>query len=245
MSGFQGTKRVQVTTITVGSCEARASLLEERVNVQVNAAIKGRSKDYDWVAKVLRSEAGPANYARFQGLLETEVNFYMELLPELGQLGAPLPRTFPLVWGDYKTLSREVLLLERQSGFQLSPTSGQKGLDLPHVLLAVEWLAKLHGLSYVMIKRMEAQNSHNDWMTSHPWVRREIEDSFKFAPSYPDAKADESDVAGSTLKSRLVAMTRKTLQRETLGDEKDQKLETLLERQDWLDEMRQVKIIWI
>ena len=46
--------------------EVKASLLEERLNVQVGATIKGRERKYDWVAKVLRAEAGPANYARFQ-----------------------------------------------------------------------------------------------------------------------------------------------------------------------------------
>ena len=62
--------------MTISACESRAALLEERLNVQVTAFIRGRSKNYDWIAKVLRSESVPANYARFQGLLETEINFY-------------------------------------------------------------------------------------------------------------------------------------------------------------------------
>ena len=109
-----------VSSITVGSCEAKASLLEERLSVQVNAVVRNRPTDYDWVAKVLRPEAGPGNYARFQGLLETEVNFFDKLLPELSRLEAPPPRTFPYLWGDYKSLSREVLLLERQPEFELA-----------------------------------------------------------------------------------------------------------------------------
>ena len=75
-SFFQGTNRVTLNSLAVSACETKAALLEERLNVQVNALIRGRSKDYDWIAKVLRSESGPANYARFQGLLETEINFY-------------------------------------------------------------------------------------------------------------------------------------------------------------------------
>ena len=73
---FQGTNRVTLNSLAISACETKAALLEERLNVQVNALIRGRSKDYDWIAKVLRSESGPANYARFQGLLETEINFY-------------------------------------------------------------------------------------------------------------------------------------------------------------------------
>ena len=65
-----------MNSLGISACESKAALLEERLNVQVNALIRGRSKDYDWIAKVLRSESGPANYARFQGLLETEINFY-------------------------------------------------------------------------------------------------------------------------------------------------------------------------
>ena len=61
---------------------------------------------------MLRAEAGPANYARFQGVLETEINFYERFVPSLQQLRCPLPRFFPLVWSDYSTLNREVLLLE-------------------------------------------------------------------------------------------------------------------------------------
>ena len=34
--------------------------------VWVEANVKGRTKEFSWLAKVLRAEAGPANYARFQ-----------------------------------------------------------------------------------------------------------------------------------------------------------------------------------
>ena len=66
-SFVQGTNRVNVNTLTVQGSQSKGSLLEERLDIQVNAQIKSRSKDYDWMAKVLRSEAGPANYSRFQG----------------------------------------------------------------------------------------------------------------------------------------------------------------------------------
>ena len=111
--------------MTVQSSQAKGSLLEERLDILVNANIKNRAKDYDWMAKVLRSEAGPANYARFQGYLETEVNFYDKLVPELRTLGTPLPTLFPYLWGDYQTFNREVLILERDNDFQPAPISSE------------------------------------------------------------------------------------------------------------------------
>ncbi len=118
----KGSNRIVVNELTASTSEIKASLLEERLDVNVGATVKGRERKYDWIAKVLRAEAGPANYARFQGLLETEVNFYADLIPDLNQLGAPMPRTFPFLWGDYKTLNREVLLLERQAAFDVATT---------------------------------------------------------------------------------------------------------------------------
>ena len=165
-----------VTVITTGPCEAKGSLLEERLRIQVSAQIKGRPKNYDWTAKVLRAETGPANYARFQGLLETEVNFYHQFLPELQELKTVLPKTFPYLWGDCKTLNKEVLLLEKEPEFYLAT---KKSLDLPHVLLAVEWLARLHGLSWVLQKRLEDQDPNYDFAAQHPWIRKELEDSSK------------------------------------------------------------------
>ena len=65
-----------------------------------------------FIYQVLRAETGPANYARFQGVLETEIDFYERFVPSLQRLRCPLPRFFPLVWSDYSTLNREILLLE-------------------------------------------------------------------------------------------------------------------------------------
>ena len=44
--------------------------------------------------------------------METEVNFYYKLIPELISLGAPMPTTFPVLWGDCKSTDKEILLLE-------------------------------------------------------------------------------------------------------------------------------------
>ena len=48
--------------------------------------------------------------------METEVNFYFKLVPELAALRAPMPKTFPVLWGDYKSTEKEILLLENLEG---------------------------------------------------------------------------------------------------------------------------------
>jgi hypothetical protein len=80
-----------------------------------------------------------------QGILETEVSFYTELLPELGLLGSPLPRTFPVLWGDSKTLNREILLLQDpvSQGFESAIGMQKNGLDLGHVILVIVLLSDL------------------------------------------------------------------------------------------------------
>ena len=60
-----------------------------------------------------------------KGYLETEVNFYDKLIPELRTLGTPLPHLFPYLWGDYETHSKEVLLLERRNDYNLAPLSSE------------------------------------------------------------------------------------------------------------------------
>ena len=57
-----------MSSITVGpGVDLHAgSLLHEQISVKVSATIKGKNKDYDWIAKIHRSEHESANYARFQ-----------------------------------------------------------------------------------------------------------------------------------------------------------------------------------
>ena len=138
-----------MSALTVQSSQAKGSLLEERLDILVNANIKNRAKDHDWMAKVLRSEAGPANYARFQGYLETEVNFYDKLVPELRSLGTPLPKLFPYLWGDYQTFNREVLILERDNDFQPAPISSEGSVANSNILverlsLKMQYFSFLH-----------------------------------------------------------------------------------------------------
>ena len=48
--------------------------------------------------------------------METEVNFYFKLVPEIAALRAPMPKTFPVLWGDYKSTEKEILLIENLEG---------------------------------------------------------------------------------------------------------------------------------
>ena len=95
-----------------------------------------------------------------------------------------MPPTLPYLWGDYKTLNREVLVLQREEKFESAPNKSS-GLDLSHVLLAVEWLAKLHGLSYVAKRTFENENPQEDWLKKHPWIRREMADNSKIGLTEP------------------------------------------------------------
>ena len=56
------------------------------------------------------------------------MNFYFKLVPELMRLRAPMPKTFPVLWGDYKTTEKEILLLENleNEGF-VSPRLSSEG----------------------------------------------------------------------------------------------------------------------
>ena len=42
------------------------SLLHEQLAIEVEATVKGREKNYAWIAKFHRVEHGPAEFARFQ-----------------------------------------------------------------------------------------------------------------------------------------------------------------------------------
>ena len=74
----------------------------------------------------------------FKGILETEVNFYFKLIPELMRLRAPMPKTFPVLWGDYKSTEKEILLLENleNEGF-VSPQLSSEGIVFHFYMLCI------------------------------------------------------------------------------------------------------------
>ena len=46
----------------------------------------------------------------------------------------------------------------------------------------VEWLAKFHALTFVLMKRhRENSNATSlDWIEKHPWIRKNLEDGLNF-----------------------------------------------------------------
>eukprot|EP00095_Tigriopus_kingsejongensis_P007359 maker-scaffold706_size108852-snap-gene-0.17 protein:Tk07359 transcript:maker-scaffold706_size108852-snap-gene-0.17-mRNA-1 annotation:"GM26080" len=229
LSKVEGTTKIVLETLTVGpSTTGKASLLEERYGILVTAKVKHQPQTYYWIAKVLSPEIETSNYARFQGILETECNFYAKFIPELSRLGAPLPQFYPLVHCNYAKLGREILLLEDMTkyGFKQS-VCDPKGLDLAHTINVIEWLARLHGLGYVSI------NNHRDgskgWLSQNPWIRKEEQE--RKAKAQP---TDETDAEG--IRSRLMNMAANALKSKVDGTPK---VEKCLQRQNWLDDLRE------
>ncbi|XP_059079718.1 uncharacterized protein LOC131877903 [Tigriopus californicus] len=231
LSKIEGTKKVALETLTVGpSPYGRATLLEERYGVQATAKIRGHAKDYHWIAKILRSDVEKSNHARFLGILETESNFYQLLVPELTALGAPLPQFYPLLHSEYKKLGREILLLSdiRQLGFEAIKIDG-KDLDLGHTIKAIEWMARLHGLGYVLLA--QHPRGPTGWIEDNPWIRKEDQER-KEKPQ--TVHIDETDADG--FRSRLMAMAARAIKSQT---ENNKRVDQYLERQNWLDDLRQ------
>ena len=109
-------------------------------------------------------------------------------------------------------------------------------------------MARLHGLGYVLIKSYPG--GAKAFLQKNPWIRSEKEDqedqlkksngthskSLKEIKKSYGSVLDETD--GESLRGKLMSMAASALKSEANGDKS---LETLLERQDWLDQLRKVK----
>lgn len=62
--------------------------------------------------------------------------------------------------------------------FRADDDDADSGLDLIHVTLALEWLAKFHGLSYVLMRKAEVESGGGHYAVTyqkaHPWVRLQV-----------------------------------------------------------------------
>ena len=79
-----------------------------------------------------------------KGILETEVNVYFKLVPELTALRATMPKTFPFIWGDCKSTSKEILLLEN-----LECRGFQSAIQSPEGTMFNFILSKVYGYFYL------------------------------------------------------------------------------------------------
>ena len=106
------------------------------------------------------------------------------------------------------------------------------------MILAVEWLAKFHGLFHVLIKRSYEGNIHN-WLKDHPWVRTAKLHSVDPQTLNEEISQNQSKRA-LKWKAALVDMATETLQEQVEG-KGYQDLELLLKKQDWMDKLKQVQ----
>ena len=98
-------------------------------------------------------------------VLNKEAAFYRDVLPALNQIGSL--EYCPLVYVD-ETDGKEAIVLEHMKQFGWRDAINKKGgLSLDHVQLVLEWMAKFHGLSFVMMNNY--LGGVEAWRKDHPW----------------------------------------------------------------------------
>ena len=204
----EGTSRVSLSSITVNTNsnnEIRTSLLIENLGICAAAKVKGDEKEYHWFAKVIQSDINtePRNHE----LIKREINFYDELIPKIYSLINPtLLKLDSFIWSQANddVISKEILIFETDDDFS---TNIDGDFDLSHVIHGVSWLAKLHGLSYVLLKKDP-----------------------KIMEKFPNI--DDTPVEKVGIKTKLVKMVMTSLQEEIAKDKVV--ANPLMSRQDWL-----------
>ena len=177
-----------------------------------------------------------------------------------------------MLFGDYQTQNREILLNEDLSWRRFQEPCIDKNseiynfmyftithglsvpgnsLDIDHVLVAVEWLAKFHGLSYVMLHKYKG--GPKAWVEQNPWIRNQDEDVrlrngtsiIEQGKLPPIMKTHQKIYIYSEYnhgyRSKLISMATAAIKMEIQGQ--NEKIESLLERQTWLDDLRRVKVL--
>lgn len=175
-----------------------------------------------------------------QGILETEVCFHRMLLPQLRSLSCPKPKIPKMVFGDYQTPGREILLVEDLTWQDFKePRLEGDGLDFDHALMVVEWLAKFHGLSFVVLQKHEG--GADKWVLDNPWIRHQEEDiRLRHGTSLVEASdIDDESPNQESQKARLLAMAANTLKTELSGQQGQ--FQDLFHRQNWFDDLRKVR----
>lgn len=111
-------------------------------------------------------------------LFEKEFGFYEDLAPaintllqETGQRSLRIPRCFT----HAKTETYEVMVLEDLSTRGFRAADRTKGLDLSHIILAVQELARLHAASYLLQKR----STDKSLTQTYPFLSKEWTKAFK------------------------------------------------------------------
>ena len=141
--------------------------LLNKASVEVKASVEDEVKTFHWMVKLLKPDPphGGMHMGRIMKVFEREAKMYNEVMPELSKIG---PIEFCTIIYSDETEGKEALVLEhmKQHGWR-DPLNKKAGLNLDHVMLVVEWMARLHGLAYVMMNRYpggaEAWRKDNKW----------------------------------------------------------------------------------
>ncbi|XP_037783238.1 uncharacterized protein LOC119579474 [Penaeus monodon] len=138
----------------------------KRVKAQVT--IGGREEQLTYVAKVKIPSSD--SFGEFSNMVFTkEHEFYTKLLPELNGVLAEAglnPLRVPKFYHHSKTEEREILILEDLIARDFLMADRKKGLDIPHMRLALEELGKFHASSYLL----QQKTPHEDLIERHRFL---------------------------------------------------------------------------
>lgn len=160
---------------------------------EVKYALEGQEGDVTYSVKCVGRGAGADECHAL--LFEKEYGFYEELAPaintllqETGQRSLRIPRCFT----HARTETYEVMVLEDLStrGFRAADRSF--GLDLAHVLLAVQEIARLHAASFLL----QSRSADKPLAQTYPFVGKEWTKVYKRGgESYEDILTKHMDLA--------------------------------------------------
>jgi len=153
-------RNVEKTSATLESITSGLTIpgaLHEVVKLQVSALVRGREKNYTWIAKLAPSSESTGSVGLVLGLWQKEIQVYRELFPSFDFVchGTELLLSVrqELVYSSLD-LNKECLLFSDICSLGFQPSLFP--LTQETVFLAVEWLARFHALGF------SYANSNND-----------------------------------------------------------------------------------
>jgi len=150
------TKNVDVLEITVG--EVAHTGLQEVLPVQITAAIRGKERIFNWVAKLNSSSDSASELGKELNLWQKETYIYTDLLPNLEVISNTLHLAVPahpdLIHAE-KTKKTEALLLTDLTLAGFEPAIYNIDLNIDTVELLVNWLACFHAHSFAYFQGQE------------------------------------------------------------------------------------------
>eukprot|EP00095_Tigriopus_kingsejongensis_P003079 maker-scaffold664_size116482-snap-gene-0.21 protein:Tk03079 transcript:maker-scaffold664_size116482-snap-gene-0.21-mRNA-1 annotation:"AGAP013467-PA" len=259
----EATQDVRIVTSDVkAGTEKGQNYSGQVLECQVEALVQGQSRSYHWMAKLPQDDPTKFLWGRAGRMEEKEIRFYDDLVPSfekfIAQKGASIKLNYcPIVHAEFDP---DVVQEECQKGSMLimdhmkqhnyqDAINKREGLDLDHVKLVMEELAKLHAVSYAFFK--EKHGTTEDMMNKETIYARD----FVFAYPEPammaamegfDKGADELmlDTLGNCGQACKDSFQRyldgggdPTKQRNLLFSNKEYKFNTLCHGDSWFNNM--------